>query len=115
MARRTGDPSVLRWLGYALGFRLPPENREWVKHDLIDAGWRIRMLVRQCVILTPIAAVFLALPGSWGLRGLIAGLVFGLGLALVAMYGDSLRAARLRQHQLPVPEDPDLGGPTDAW
>jgi hypothetical protein len=40
-------------------------------------------------------------------------LVVGGGLIALA-YGDSLRASRLRQHRLPVPEDPDLGRPTDA-
>jgi hypothetical protein len=30
----------------------------------------------------------------------------------VAVYADDLRAARLRQHGLPVPSDPDLGHPT---
>jgi hypothetical protein len=30
----------------------------------------------------------------------------------VATYADDIRAARLRQHGLPVPSDPDLGRPT---
>ena len=30
----------------------------------------------------------------------------------VAISADDIRAARLRQHDLPVPDDPDLGRPT---
>jgi Family of unknown function (DUF5313) len=33
-----GDPSVLRWLKFAVGFRLPYENREWVTNCLTPAG-----------------------------------------------------------------------------
>ena len=38
MRRLPGDPSVGRWLLFAVGFRLPPENREWVRHELTDAA-----------------------------------------------------------------------------
>ena len=114
MSRLPGDPGPLRWLRYALGLRLPPENLDWVRHDLTDAGWRLRALWRQIVILAPIGAVFLALPGPWSLRLLLMLLVVLGGLFIGLSYGDSLRAARLRQHGLPVPEDPDLGRPTDA-
>ena len=114
MSRLAGDPGVLRWLRFAVGFRLPTENREWVRHELTDAGWRARALVRQLVFLLPITAIFLALPGPWGVRIAIAVLVIFGGTLVAAAYGDSLRAARLRQHSLPVPEDRDLGRPTDA-
>ncbi len=114
MGRLPGDPGPLRWLRYAVGFRLPPENREWVRHDLTDAGWRVRLLVRQLVYLVPVAAAFAALPGPLELRGLLAALIISSGLFIAVTYGDTLRAARLRQHKLPVPNDPDLGRPTDA-
>jgi len=66
------------------------------------------------VVLVPVAGAFLALPGPWSLRiGIAALIIFG-GLLIAATYGDSLRASRLRQHRLPVPEDPDLGRPTDS-
>jgi hypothetical protein len=44
----------------------------------------------------------------------MAALVVAGGTLVTLAYGDSLRASRLRQHRLPVPEDPDLGRPTDA-
>ena len=114
MARIPGDPSPWRWLRYAVGFRLPPENREWVAHDLTDAGWRIRAALRQLVLVVPVAAVFAALPGPWSLRITLIALVLIGGLLVSAMYADSVRASRLRQHGLPVPEDHDLGRPTDS-
>ena len=40
MARLPGDPGVAGWLLFAVGFRLPAENRDWVRHELTDAGWR---------------------------------------------------------------------------
>ena len=30
---------------------------------------------------------------------------------IVTVYADDIRIARLRQHKLPVPDDPDLGHP----
>lgn len=114
MSQLTGDPGPWRWLRFAIGFRLPPENQEWVRHELTDAGWRARAAVRQLVILAPIAAVFLALPGGWGVRVAIAALIVFGGMFIALAYGDSLRASRLRQHGLPVPDDRDLGRPTDA-
>ena len=30
---------------------------------------------------------------------------------IVTVYADDIRIARLRQHDLPVPDDPDLGHP----
>jgi Family of unknown function (DUF5313) len=114
MARIPGDPGPLRWLRYAIGFRLPPENRDWVAHDLTDAGWRVRALVRQLVILVPVGSAFLVLPGAWSLKLGLMALIVGSGSLVTLTYADSLRASRLRQHALPVPDDPDLGRPTDS-
>jgi hypothetical protein len=114
MSRIPGDPGPLRWLWFAIGFRLPAENRDWVRHELTDAGWRMRALFRQLALLVPIGAALFALPGQWSIRAAIAALVIFGGALIALAYGDSLRASRLRQHRLPVPDDPDLGRPTDA-
>lgn len=114
MRRFPGDPGPLRWLWFAIGFRLPVENREWVRHELTDAGWRVRALFRQLALLAPIGGAFMLLPGPWSLRLALAALVICSGGLIALAYGDSLRASRLRQHRLPVPEDRDLGRPTDA-
>jgi hypothetical protein len=39
-------------------------------------------------------------------------LILAGSVLTVVLYADDLRAARLRQHGLPVPNDPDLGRPT---
>src|SRR5450432_2690969 len=101
MSRLAGDPGPLRWLRYAIGLRLPPENREWVAHDLTDAGWRTRAAVRQLVLLVPIAIAFALLPGGWSVRILLIVLVLFGGLFTALVYSDSVRASRLRQHGLP--------------
>ncbi len=114
VSRIPGDPGPLRWLWFAIGLRLPPENAEWVRHELTDAGWRVRALFRQLALLVPIAGAMFALPGAWTIRAAMAALVVAGGTLVALAYGDSLRASRLRQHRLQVPEDPDLGRPTDA-
>jgi hypothetical protein len=113
MSTIPGTPGPLRWVRYAIGFRLPADNLDWVRHDLTDAGWRVRAGVRQVVVAAPIAAVCALLPGAWSVRILLVALVLFGPLFVALAYGDSIRAARLRQHKLPVPDDADLGRPTD--
>ncbi len=105
MRRLPGDPSIGRWLLFAIGFRLPAKNREWVRHELTDAGWRGRTLRRLMVLMVPICVALAFLPGPPWLRVAVP------LLALVVSAAD-IRAARLHQHGLPVPDDPDLGHPT---
>ena len=117
MTSLPGDPGPLRWLRFAFGFRLPPENVHWVRHELTDAGWRWRTVVRHlavivpaCVILAVLLDIFLPTP-LW-VSVMMAALILSGSVFSVAFYADDIRAARLRQHGLPVPTDPDLGRPT---
>jgi hypothetical protein len=116
MARLPGDPGPIRWLLFAVGFRLPKENLEWVRHELTDAGWRGRTVLRHLAVILPICAVVAAvllawLPASgWLALGMVA-LILSGSIFTVAAYADDLRASRLRQHGLDVPDDPDLGRP----
>ena len=116
MARIAGDPGPLAYMWFAIGFRLPPRNRDWVKHELTDAGWRLRTVVRHlavivpiCVVLGGIASVFLPAP-VWLILATVA-LILSGSLFTVAAYADDIRVTRLRQHGLEVPDDPDLGRP----
>ena len=116
MARIPGDPGPVRWLKFALGFRLPEENVDWVKHELTDAGWRLRAVLRHLAIIVPICIVVAVLllslsPAPVWLAGMMIGLVLAGSIFTVAAYGDDLRTSRLRQHELDVPDDPDLGHP----
>ena len=116
MSRLPGDPGPLRWLRFALGFRLPPENVHWVRHELTDAGWRWRTVLRHLVVILPICAVIVVmlqefLPAPAWVSVMMVVLILSGSVLTVATYADDIRAARLRQHGLPVPKDPDLGRP----
>ncbi|HUZ26666.1 MAG TPA: DUF5313 family protein [Streptosporangiaceae bacterium] len=117
MARLPGDPGVARWLGFAVGFRLPPENRDWVRHELTDAGWRGRTVLRHLAIIVPVCAILavvaaLLLPAPLWLIMMTVALILSGSLFTVAAYADDIRTSRLRQHGLQVPDDPDLGHPS---
>jgi hypothetical protein len=94
-----------------MGGRLPPERRDWVRHDLMDAGWRWRAARRSVLQALLPALVLAVLPGpAWIHLG--APLLVLLTVLFVAVcYADELRDRRLRQHDLPIPyrEPPPRG------
>lgn len=105
-------PGPLSWLRYAWGGRLP-RHREWVRHDLLDAGWRWRAAARSLSQLGPIAVVVAVLPAPVVVRVLVALLVLLSGLFVSVAYAEELRDRRLRQHGWPVPDrEPP---PSGAW
>lgn len=112
MARLPGDPSVLRWLLFAVGFRLPAENHQWVRHELTDAGWRGRTVLRLMVVMVPVCVALAFLPGPAWLRVAVPLLALVASVGTVLISAADVRAARLRQHGLDVPDDPDLGRPS---
>jgi Family of unknown function (DUF5313) len=117
VARLPGDPGPLRWMWFAIGFRLPAENRDWVKHELTDAGWRWRTVLRHLALIVPICAVLvvvltLVLPAPLWLGLMMTALILAGSVFTVTAYADDIRASRLRQHGLDVPNDPDLGRPS---
>jgi hypothetical protein len=116
VARIAGDPGPVRWFLFAIGFRLPEENTDWVKHELTDAGWRIRTVIRHLALMLPICAVLtvvllILLPAPAWVAGMMIGLILAGSVFVVAAYADDFRASRLRQHGLEAPNDPDLGRP----
>lgn len=117
VTRLAGDPGPFRWLWFAYGFRLPSQNLHWVRHELTDAGWRWRTVVRHLAVIIPVCAVVVVVlaafvpSAAWMSVWMVALILCG-SLFTVGFYADDIRAARLRQHGLPVPADPDLGRPT---
>jgi hypothetical protein len=99
--RLPGDPDPWQRVRYALGFRLPAANRDWVRHDLTDAGWRGRLMLRHLTVMLPICGLLALLPGEWWLRLAVPALALLAGSLSVAVTADDLRNARLRQHGLP--------------
>jgi hypothetical protein len=117
MARIPGDPGVVGWLRFAVGFRLPAKNLDWVRHELLDAGWRSRTVLRHLAVIFPICALVAALllalsPAPAWFAVMMIALILSGSVFTVTAYADDLRASRLRQHGLDVPDDPDLGRPT---
>jgi len=117
MTRVEGDPGPLGWLKFAFGFRMPAANVHWVRHELTGPGWRWRVIARHLAVVVPVSvllvlllAAFLPVPVWVGV--MTVALVVAGSLFTVVFYADDVRAARLRQHGLPVPSDPDLGRPT---
>jgi hypothetical protein len=111
MTRLAGDPGAARWLRFAFGFRLPAENRDWVRHELTDAGWRGRTIRRLMVLMVPVCAALAFLPGPVWLRVTVPGFALLASVGTVLIGADDVRAARLKQHGLEVPDDRDLGHP----
>ena len=117
MGRLPGDPGLGRQALFALGARLPERTREWVRHELTDAGWRWRTVVRHLVVILPVCLIVVLvleefLPAPAWVSAMMVTLILAGSVLSVAAYADDIRAARLRQHGLPVPNDPDLGRPT---
>ncbi|MFG2002535.1 DUF5313 family protein [Spirillospora sp. NPDC048911] len=98
MTRLVGDPGAWRWARYALGFRLPAENRDWVRHDLTDAGWRGRMLLRHLAVMVPVCVGLGSLPAEWWIRVMVGMLALVTSTFTVAISAEDLRRSRLRQH-----------------
>ena len=112
MSRLPGDPNAVRKVLFALGFRLPDRNREWVRHELTDAGWRGRLTARHLIVTLPICAVLALLPGALWIRIAVPALFLICSVGIVAMYADDIRVSRLRRHGIEPPNDPDLRRPS---
>jgi Family of unknown function (DUF5313) len=112
VSRLPGDPGAGRQVLFALGARLPERNREWVRHELTDAGWRGRLTIRHLVVMLPFAAAFALFPGALWIHIAVPALFLICSVGTVALYADDLRVSRLRRHGLEAPDDPDLGRPS---
>ena len=100
-------PGALRWLGYALGGRLPERYHDWVFADLTGPDWRLREAGRIMLIAVVPITVLLLLPGRLEIR-IYAALFVVIGPLFVGFaYGEELRDRRLRQHGMLPPSGPD--------
>lgn len=104
MVRLSGDPSAFGRVRYALGFRLPPGNRDWVRHDLTDAGWRGRILLRHLYVMVPVCLLLALLPGPAWVRAAVPLLALAASTLTVVISSDDLRRSRLHRHGLRPPD-----------
>ncbi len=101
-------PPGLR-LRYVLGGRLPDSHLGWVHTDLTGPGWAGRQLVRVGLQLAPVELVFVVVALvtrlTWLERAVVVAILPVSALGTVAMVSHQVRNRRLRQHELPVPDD----------
>ena len=107
------SPSVLQWLRYAFGGRLPRRLSAWVLSDTTRPGWVRRHVARSLVQLAPLVVICLAVvPVAMAYRvtaavgGLMVGLMYSLAFMVettehrVAKAGyPAGTAARLREER----------------
>ena len=107
------SPSVLQWLRYAFGGRLPKALSAWVLSDTTRPGWVRRHVARSLVQLSPLVVICLAVvPVAMAYRvtaavgGLMVGLMYSLAFMVettehrVAKAGyPAGTAARLREER----------------
>ncbi len=98
-------------LRYVVGGVLP-DHREWVRHDLVDPGWRWRIVRRVLLQALPFAVALALLPGSAGLRLALSAFLLLTSGFVAAAYAEQLRDRRLRQHGLYQSLHQNAGGPT---
>jgi hypothetical protein len=112
VSRLPGDPGLGRQALFALGARLPDRNRDWVRHELTDADWRGRLIVRHVIVTLPFTVALVLLPGALWIRIAVPALFLICSVGVVALYADDIRVSRLRRHGLEAPNDRDLGRPS---
>jgi hypothetical protein len=112
MPRLPGDPTAWGKGLFAIGFRLPERNREWVRHDLTDAGWRTRLIVRHLIVTLPFSVALALLPATLGIRIAVSAFFLVCSVGIVALYADDIRVSRLRRHGIEPPADRDIGRPS---
>lgn len=98
-------PHPVQWLRYQYTGRLPAEYREWVLHDSTCPTWMLRVVIRGCFHIAPIAAVVGAvlmwLGSSWplALGALLLGVLVVLRIAVTC--ASEAVDARLVRHGFP--------------
>jgi hypothetical protein len=75
----TERPNPAQWLRYALGGRLPESLHGWVLRDVTARTWMWRHVARMSVVVAPLAAACLPVPGPLGLRAAMALLLVIVG------------------------------------
>ncbi len=117
MTRLPGDPGAAAWLRSRRASGCRP--RTWTGYGTSSptragAG---RTVLRHLAVIIPICAIVAALlltlsPAPAWFAVMMVLLILCGSIFTVVAYADDIRASRLRQHGLDVPDDPDLGHPT---
>lgn len=95
-------PNPVQWIWYALGGRLPGRYREWVLHDTTSRFWRWRHAARSTVLVGPLMAVWLVLPGPLPLRLALVLMAALVGYFYSFVYMEEAAENRLKKHGYPA-------------
>jgi hypothetical protein len=88
-------PGPLRWIRYAYGAALPPENRTWVLYDVTTRTWVLRHLARGLVQFVPFVVVLmLVVPVDKGILGIGIGMGALIGLLFSTAFVDNVSESR---------------------
>ncbi len=105
VARGDYRPGLGGQVRYTLGGRLT-RHVEWVRHDLTDAGWQVRLLLRAFLPLIPVVVVAALLPLPMAYLHVMMALLVVLSWALtIPPLVEPLRNRRLRQHGIEPPPE----------
>ena len=69
-------------------------------------------MARHLALMIPVCVLLGLLPAEWGIRIAVGALALMSSTFVVAINSGDIRQARLRQHGLPVPDDPKRGHPS---
>lgn len=101
MTEKLRRPNPVQWMWYSLGGRLPQRCREWVLRDTTGRTWVWRHAARTTVLLAPLMAVWLLLPGPLWIRGLLVLMAGIVGYFYSFVYMEEAAENRLVKHGYP--------------
>jgi uncharacterized protein DUF5313 len=91
-------PNPIQWLRYAVGGRLPEALHDWVLRDVTARTWVWRHVARMSVLVAPLAAACLVVPGPLGLRAAMALLLVIVGAYFSLSYVEESCDMRAVKH-----------------
>lgn len=91
-------PNPIQWLRYAVGGRLPEPLHAWVLRDVSARTWVWRHVARMSVLVAPLAAACLLVPGPLGLRAAMALLLVIVGAYFSLSYVEESSDMRAVKH-----------------
>lgn len=97
-------PSLVQYVAYSYGRRLPDSMREWVAHDLADRGAVRRHMIRMAIPPLLILAPFWLLPASLYVHLEMTAPIYIWALLMALALNKVWRRHRLAQHGI----DPNL-------
>lgn len=101
MSEKLRRPNPVQWIWYSLGGRLPEKCRAWVLHDITARTWAWRHAARTTVLLAPLMAVWLLLPGPLWIRLLLVLMAGLVGYFYSFVYMEEAGENRLAKHGYP--------------